>query len=113
MHLAYVNDTTFTPIATYDACTLATDLPPRMERSRPMSVRPNPNTGRFTVHFDDPLMAESWYSVYDALGKLLYQRPWPSGKQTEEVDLSRFGRGTYVIRFTDAEGGCYQRVVVE
>jgi hypothetical protein len=110
-----VNDSILDPnlFTAWDACTLPTDLAPRMERSRPMSVRPNPNTGRFTVHFDDPLMAESWYSVYDALGKLLYQRPWPSGKQTEEVDLSRFGRGTYVIRFTDAEGGCYQRVVVE
>jgi len=31
----------------------------------------------------------------------------------EEVDLSRFGRGTYVIKFTDPEGVCHERVVVE
>ncbi|MBK6343491.1 MAG: T9SS type A sorting domain-containing protein [Flavobacteriales bacterium] len=85
---------------------------PDYKRER-MRVRPNPNTGRFTVQFTDPLMAESYYSVYDAMGKLLYQRPLPKGRQTEEVDLSRFGAGTYVIRFTDKEGSCHERVVVE
>jgi hypothetical protein len=80
---------------------------------RALGVYPNPNTGRFTVQFSDPLVAESYYSVYDAMGKLLYQRPLPKGRQTEEVDLSRFGAGTYVIRFTDKEGSCHERVVVE
>jgi hypothetical protein len=47
------------------------------------------------------------------MGKLLFQRPLPVGKETEEVDLSRFGPGTYVIRFTDREGSCNERVVVE
>ncbi len=56
---------------------------------------------------------DSYYSVFDAMGKLLYQQRWPQGKQTEEVDLSRFGTGTYVIRFTSPEGSCYERVVVE
>ncbi|WKZ64862.1 MAG: T9SS type A sorting domain-containing protein [Flavobacteriales bacterium] len=88
-------------------------MPPRMERRAPMSIRPNPNTGHFTLSFPDPLMAESYYSVYDTMGKLLFQRPLPQGKETEEVDLSRFGRGTYVVRFTDKEGSCYERVVVE
>jgi hypothetical protein len=112
-HPAFINDTIYDPLTVYDACTFTTNLPPRMERSRPMSVRPNPNTGHFTVVFPDPLMAESYYSVYDTMGKLLFQRPLPKGKETEEVDLSRFGRGTYVIKFTDKEGSCYERVVVE
>ena len=78
-----------------------------------MSIRPNPNTGRFTVEFQDPLMAESYYSVYDAVGKLLYQRPLRAGATVEEVDLARFGPGTYVITFTSQEGTCYEQVVVE
>jgi hypothetical protein len=96
----------------YDACTMTTGLPP-IGQSRKMRIYPNPNTGRFTVEFTDPLMAESYYSVYDAMGRLLYQRPLPQGKETEEVDLSRFGRGTYVIKFTDPEGVCHERVVLE
>lgn len=111
----FVNDTLLDPsiFTVYNGCTFTTNLPPTRSGSRSMSVRPNPNTGHFTVVFQDPLMAESYYSVFDAMGKLLYQRPLPQGKETEEVDLSRFGPGTYVIRFTDREGSCYERVVVE
>lgn len=50
---------------------------------------------------------------YDALGKLLHQRPLPPGTTIQEVDLSRFGKGTYVIKCTDPEGVSYERVVVE
>ena len=65
------------------------------------------------MQFTDPLMAESFYSVYDSMGRLLYQRPLPTGSSTEEVDLTRFGAGTYVLKFTSPEGGCFERVVVE
>jgi len=98
---------------TYDGCTFTTGLPPTLSRSRTMRIYPNPNPGRFTMAFPDPLRAESYYSVYDAMGKLLYQRPLPAGVDTQEVNLSRFGSGTYVIHFTDKEGSCYERVVVE
>ena len=109
---AFVNDTIYDPIVVYDACTFTTNLPPQAASSRrPMSVRPNPNTGHFTLSFSDPLMAESYYSVYDTMGKLLFQRPLPQGKATEEVDLSRFGVGTYVVRFTNKDGTWYERVL--
>jgi len=112
VHPAFVNDTTFAPIQVYDACEVANALRPAMKRDgRVMSVRPNPNTGHFTLSFADPLMAESYYSVYDTMGKLLFQRPLPQGKETEEVDLSRFGAGTYVVRFTSKEGSSYERVL--
>jgi hypothetical protein len=114
VHPAFASDTTFAPIAVYDACEVANSVPPyALTREKRMRVRPNPNTGRFTVQFKDPLLADSYYSVYDAMGKLLYQRQLRTGATLEEVDLSRFGAGSYVIRFTDKEGSCYERVVVE
>jgi hypothetical protein len=111
----YANDSVVNPdlFTEYDACSIGTDLSSHGERRAPMSIRPNPNTGHFTLSFADPLMAESYYSVYDTMGKLLFQRPLPQGKATEEVDLSRFGAGTYVVRVTSKEGSCYERVVVE
>ena len=112
----FVNDSILDPniFTTYDGCTFTTGLP-TVERRTPSKprIRPNPNTGRFTVEFADPLMAESYYSVYDAMGKLLYQRPSPTGSTLQEIDLSRYGAGTYVIKFTNREGTCYERVVVE
>jgi len=113
VHPAFVNDTTFAPLSVYDACMYTpVQTYSRQYPDRP-SARPNPNTGRFTVEFSDPLMAESYYSVYDAVGKLLLQRRLPVGATVEEVDLSRFGSGTYVIKFTSPDGVCHERVVVE
>jgi hypothetical protein len=67
----------------------------------------------FTLSFAAPQMAESYYSVYDNMGKLLFQRPWPHGKETEQVDLSHLGAGTYVVRVTSKDGSYCERVVVE
>lgn len=74
---------------------------------------PNPTTGRLTIEFTEPVRGESYCSVYDASGRLLYQRPLPPGATTEQFDLSRFGPGTYVLRVTDPEGQQHARVVVE
>ncbi len=63
--------------------------------------------------FRDPLATDSYYSVYDSMGKLLFQRPLRPGKETEEIDLSRYGTGTYVIKCTDPEGVYHEQVVVE
>jgi hypothetical protein len=110
----YVQDSILDPsiFTTFDGCSFTTGLPDLLSpsRTRPR-IRPNPNTGQFTVEFADPLMADSYYSVYDTMGKLLFQRPLPQGKQTEEVDLTRFGAGTYVVRFTSKEGSCHERVL--
>ena len=110
-----VNDSILDPnlFIEYDACTFATGIPAMVRQPKKIKVYPNPNTGRFTVEFADPLMAESYYSVYDAMGKLLYQRSLPPGTMLEEVDLSRFGTGTYVIKCADRDGVYYERVMVE
>ncbi|MBK7297560.1 MAG: T9SS type A sorting domain-containing protein [Flavobacteriales bacterium] len=65
------------------------------------------------MDFVDPLRSDSFYSVYDSMGKLLYQRPLPSGATTEEVDLARFGKGVYLLKISDPEGVRTERVVVE
>lgn len=92
----------------YDGCIITTA--PHHPPTRKPRLYPNPNTGRFTVQFEDPLLAESYYSVYDTTGKLLLQRPLPTGATVQEVDLSRFGAGTYVIKFTTPDGVCHERV---
>ena len=106
-----INDTIYPPVIVTDGC-LVTSAP-GLDQIRKFRIRPNPNTGQFTMEFTDPLLRESYYSVYDPLGKLLFQRPLPVGATLEEVDLSRFGKGTYVIKITDPEGIRHERVVLE
>ncbi|MCW5899477.1 MAG: T9SS type A sorting domain-containing protein [Flavobacteriales bacterium] len=108
-----VNDSILDPqlLLLYDAC-IVTNGVSTMQARKPR-IYPNPTPGRFTMEFTDPLLRDSFYSVYDATGRLLYQRPLPTGATLEEVDFSRFGRGTYVLRVTDPEGQRHERVVVE
>ncbi|MBS1546223.1 MAG: T9SS type A sorting domain-containing protein [Bacteroidetes bacterium] len=78
-----------------------------------MRVAPNPGTGRFMLEFPDPLPAGSFCSAYDAVGKLLFQRPLAKGQVSGEIDLSHFGKGTYLVRVTSRDGVCNERVVVQ
>lgn len=110
---AFIIDTIFDPIDVYDGCTFTMGIPQMIRGSRNIRVRPNPNPGQFTVEFNDPLEADSFYSVFDEMGRLLYQRPLPTGKQQEEIDLSRFGKGVFVLKVTDKESVRVERVVVE
>lgn len=109
---ASVSDMQYDPMVAIDACTIG-GLVETGRPERQIRVRPNPNTGRFTLDFKDALLADTYYSVFDATGKLLYQRPLPAGKGTEEVDLSRYSKGIYVIKCTAKDGVYHQRVVVE
>ena len=92
---------------------LFTSIPEAPNAFAASSVWPNPSTGRFTLEFKDPLAAESYYSVYDVMGKLLCQRPLPTNTKLEEVDFLRFGTGTFAIKFTSPSGIGYERVVIE
>jgi hypothetical protein len=110
---AFLNDTIFDPIAVYDACIVTRVPAPMHSTARKVNIRPNPTTGSFTVEFTDPLTVDSFYSVYDAVGRLLFQRPLAKGQEREEIDLSRFGKGTYLVRITGKNGVCNERVVVQ
>ncbi len=110
---AYVQDTTYDAIQVYNACnTVGVPHLYNQGRNKPR-VRPNPSTGHFTVEFTDPLSVDSFYSVYDATGRLLFQRPLTKSMEKVEVDLSSYGKGMYLIRFSDRDWVCSERVVVE
>lgn len=108
-----ITDTTFAPVITYDGCMITSVQDQSGLGHAKPRIRPNPTTGHFTVEFTAPLTADSFYSVYDAVGKLLFQRPLAKGQESEEIDLSRFGKGTYLVRITSREGVCNERVVVQ
>jgi hypothetical protein len=111
MHPAFVNDTIFPPLSVYNMCDIVTEV--SVTEMRKPRIYPNPSPGRFNVEFVDPLIAESYYSVFDTMGRLLFQRPLNDGSTLEEVDLSRFAKGTYIIKFTSPDGVCHERVVLE
>lgn len=106
-------DTVFDPMVPYDLCDIVTAVPDPLHTEHRITVHPNPNTGRLTVEFAAPLTVDSFYSVYDATGRLLFQRPLTKSMEAVEIDLSSYGKGMYLIRFSDRDGVCSERVVVE
>jgi hypothetical protein len=106
-------DTAFAEVPVYPVCGGSTGMPAAARASHGFRVKPNPTPGRITVDLPDPLQRDSFYSVFDATGRLLYERPLPPGTTTTDIDLSRFGTGTYLLRITDPEGQRNERVVVE
>ena len=110
---AFLTPITYPPIVQYDVCELPLEVPPRPSPDGRVRIRPNPTPGAITVDFPAPLLRESFYSVIDATGRLLYERPLPPGATTTDIDLSRFGKGTYILRITDPDGQRNVRVVVE
>jgi hypothetical protein len=97
----------------WDLCEIVNTVAPTTEFRKGPRIRPNPTPGRITVELPTPLLPDSFYSVFDATGRLLYERPLPPGTTTTDIDLSRFGTGTYLLRITDPEGQRNERVVVE
>lgn len=69
-----VSDTTYAPVVTYDGCLLTSVRSP-VGRAMNPRIHPNPSSGHFTMAFSDPLTVDSFYSVHDATGRLLFQRP--------------------------------------
>ncbi len=109
-HTANLGDTIMPPVGVYDHCLMVPVH--EVAAVRRMQVRPNPTAGGVTLSFADPLRADSFYSVFDGTGRLLFQRPLPSGATSEDIDLSCFGRGTYLLRLSGPEGVYHERVVV-
>ena len=109
---AFLTDTLLDPIVTYDGC-LITSMEQDLRPSLRMKVRPNPNSGHFTIEFQNALIRMSYYSVFDAQGRLLRQRALRTGSTFEEIDISSFGSGVYSVTITDVTGVRYESVVVE
>ncbi|MBK6629116.1 MAG: T9SS type A sorting domain-containing protein [Flavobacteriales bacterium] len=108
---ATINDTIYPSFPPEDAC-IYTPVQTLFSPTHRLPVRPNPTSGALTMVFPDPLRADSFYSVFDGTGRLLFQRPLPSGATSEDIDLSRFGSGTYLLRLSGPEGVYHERVVV-
>lgn len=51
--------------------------------------------------------------LIDHNARLLYERLFATTAATVDIDLSRFGKGTYILRITDPQGQRNERVVVE
>lgn len=88
-------------------------MPDRPVGAARPAIHPNPCTGRFIMAFAGPLAEGGSYAVFDAIGRRLFERSLHAGQEYERVDLSRFGRGIYMVRIAGLHGMREERIVVE
>lgn len=67
-----------------------------------VTLYPNPNNGQFTIQLSDAPHAPVQVDVLNALGQIVQTFSMNSGKQ--QVDISAFDNGVYLVRVIRAEG---------
>jgi len=72
-----------------------------------LGIYPNPSHGQLTI----AIKQKGQVTVYNLQGKMLLQKNLENA--TENLDLSAFGKGIYMLRFDAKEGHSFRKVVVE
>jgi len=75
-----------------------------------LRVHPSPNSGSFTLRFEEPLSSQAYFDILDATGKLVHQQRVTDSTTYVET---RLYRGVYLVRLFTNNGPLTQRMVVE
>ena len=76
-------------------------------------IYPNPSKGIFNVHFTTVLMENTQVSIFDATGKIINQQIFEKGNQEFTIDIQKFAKGMYLIRFNQNNTVYSKSVVIE
>ncbi len=77
------------------------------------NVYPNPSTGVFKVQFPAILIEDIQTSVFDATGKVIHQQTFHKGKQEFMIDIQKFSKGVYLIRFNQNKTSYSKSIILE
>src|SRR5690606_6327308 len=83
--------------------------------NEPISVYPNPNKGTFTVAFNQAEKLQTSVEITDMNGKVVFKdKPGSfSGRYEKEVNLHKYGAGTYVVTVHQGDEVSVRKVIVE
>ncbi|MCF8370217.1 MAG: T9SS type A sorting domain-containing protein [Bacteroidales bacterium] len=76
---------------------------------------PNPNEGRFTLSFDLPENGEASITIFDMAGKELFRDSTTAQSKSYEsqIDISEYGKGTYILKIETGDKACSKKIIVE
>jgi hypothetical protein len=80
-----------------------------------LSIYPNPASDKITVSLTTEKEENVQISIYDMLGKVLYSVPSMQirGQHKENIDVSSFAQGLYLLRITTMEGIITKKISIE
>jgi len=62
-----------------------------------ITIHPNPSDGRFTLEMNGVNNERYNVTINSLLGQTVYDKKYSYGSFTEDIDISKFGKGTYLI----------------
>ena len=79
-----------------------------------LTVYPNPNSGNFTVRFDNPTSEETKIEVYDMRGRRIFENTYTNqGVFNENIQLNNAQAGIYLVTIEDGARKVTKKIVVE
>jgi hypothetical protein len=87
-------------------CNTLTGISNIVTESSSITLYPNPNNGKFTIHFDDisQSMNDCQIGIYNVLGQMIYSQILQHLKGSNEIDLSTQPKGIYLYRAQNQAG---------
>ena len=78
------------------------------------TIYPNPNDGNFTVSFDISIRATYTLELKNSLGALVYREVLTdfSGSYSKQMDITKYGKGIYLISLTNKQNGTAKKMIV-
>ncbi len=78
------------------------------------SAYPNPNDGNFNVSFNASLKQDYNLEVQNVLGESVYHEVLPDfiGQYSKQIDISKYGKGNYLIRLSNSKNEIVRKIVV-
>jgi len=77
-----------------------------------IQLYPNPSNGRVFLEFSNPLNETIEVTVCDDLGRISYQKTY-NGRISEEINLTRSGKGLYAFIFSNGKTVLGKRIIVQ
>lgn len=74
---------------------------------------PNPSRGVFQLSFTNALSEKAVYTVYDMLGKKLFQSELSEGINRVEIDMGSYSQGIYLLSVTVGNSTLSKKMVKE
>lgn len=81
----------------------------------PINIYPNPNTGTFTIAFQQAEKAATSLEITDVQGKVVFSEDLGtfSGNYKKELNLKRYGSGTYVVTVKQGNEVSSKKLIIE
>jgi hypothetical protein len=99
-----------------DPCLYLTGEAPTEQRSLTVSCVPNPIRDQASIFFDLPARSEISIDILDLAGRVRFTIPravFLPGKNQIPIDLSRFIKGIYFLRFIAGQSIITEKIIVE